>query len=59
MTQMETLEMIERRRAERRKKKFIKKKIKKLFFHFIAVIAVEAAMIASILYCIDNMTVYR
>ena len=59
MTQKESLEMIERRRAERRKKKLIKKKIRKILFHIFAVLVLDAAMIFAIIYSIDNMTVYR
>ena len=59
MTQVEALKMIERRREERRKKNLLKKKIRKIFFNIFAVVAVDAAMIFAILYCIDNMTVYR
>lgn len=55
MTQLKTLEMIE----ERKRKNLLKKKIRKIFFHIIAAVAVEAAMISAIIYCIDNMTVYR
>ena len=59
MTQKESLEMIEKRRAERRKKKLIKKKIRKILFHIFAVLVLDAAMIFAIIYSIDNMTVYR
>ena len=59
MTQKESLEMIERRRAERRKKKLLKKKIRHILFNIFAVVAVDAAMIFAIIYSIDNMTVYR
>lgn len=54
-----TLGRICERREERKRKIMIKKKIRKIFFGFIAVVAVEAAMISGIIYCIDNMTVYR
>ena len=59
MTQMEELKIIEGRREERKRKNLLKKKIRKIFFHIFAVVAVEAAMISGIIYCIDNMTVYR